>query len=354
MAVDVKSFATMLARELAKRGISRELAVKHAVSLVRTFDEEDLREVSAYTTSEDFADLTESLADLIRDKEDEIKSGAGPAPAPKTAPEAPLGDTVRIPVQRPAVPTDKTVAIPVQNPAVPMDKTVAIPIGAPAEDTPVAPSDNMKTRAFRVDTGELPSEHTRRFDGIGPSEIPIKTDTASDITLINLPMVDDYSENQEIYLDDEEEEYEEEAPVVLTKRGKTFFWTITVVAFPIILLAAILVLGVFALGIVAVCAFMAAVFGLVCCEAVAGSGLTLVGIIYGAIEIVSGNVGIGIYEIGLGICCGAVALCLGILTYNFAVRVLPYALKQLITFEGYCLKRVRPMVRRFREECNRL
>ena len=93
---------------------------------------------------------------------------------------------------------------------------------------------------------------------------------------------------------------------------------------------------------------------LVCTEAVVGSGLTLVGVIYGAIEMFSGNIGAGIYEAGLGICCGGLFLAVGILTYNFASLVLPYCLKQLVSFEGYCLKRIGPMLNRFRRECNKL
>ena len=48
--MDVKTFATLLSKELVDRGIPGEIAVKHAVSLVRTFDEEDLREISSYTS----------------------------------------------------------------------------------------------------------------------------------------------------------------------------------------------------------------------------------------------------------------------------------------------------------------
>ena len=59
--MDVKTFAAELSRALAKRGIPRETAVKHAVSLVRTFDEEDLREITLYKTAEDFDDLSEAM-----------------------------------------------------------------------------------------------------------------------------------------------------------------------------------------------------------------------------------------------------------------------------------------------------
>ena len=140
----------------------------------------------------------------------------------------------------------------------------------------------------------------------------------------------------------------------LTKRGKAFFWTIAIGTSPLTLACTIAVLAFFALGIVTVCALIVACLLLVCGEAVAGSALALVGVIYGTIQIIGGNIATGLFEIGLGIASGGVALALGILTYNFAVLVLPYALKQLLTFEGYCIKRVGPMLNRFREECNRL
>ena len=146
----------------------------------------------------------------------------------------------------------------------------------------------------------------------------------------------------------------EQEKVALTKRGRKFFIGIIILTSPLLLLAAVTVLGFFALGILAVCALFATALLLVCTEAVLGSTVTLVGVIYGAICIVSGAMGEGLFEMGLGICCGAVFLCLGILTYNFASLVLPYVMKRLISFEGYCLKRLGPIVNRFREECNRL
>ncbi len=324
MAVDVKTFATLLAKSLVKRGISREVAVKHAVSLVRTFDEEDLREISTYTSPEQFEDLSDSLADLIKDKDEEK------ARAVKHESHESVGAT--------EVPPDATREIPIYK-----------------EVNEGSGIDHIKAKAQSIENGDISFAHTMQYTGLNTSDISIKTDTHSDITMVNIPAVSVYSEEeQDIYVSEEDDIEEEEKAVVLTKRGKAFFWGTAVATSPVMIIVAALILGVFAIGILTVCASIAAFLLLVCAEAVAGSGLTLIGIIYGAIEIFSGNTAIGIYEIGLGICCGAVALCLGILTYNFAVIVLPYALKQLIAFEGYFLKRVGLMVRRFREECNRL
>jgi len=285
-----------------------------------------------------------------------------PIPGSAGAVSVPDGATKEIPIPGSAgavsVPDGATKEIPIPGSAgavsVPDGATKEIPIPGGGGDNPGL--EHMKTKAFNMEMGLEPS-HTQNFPSIKTSDISLRADTASDVTIVNLPVdrpSDGEEEPQEIYLDEEVAEEEEDKKVVLTPRAKAFFWGIAVATGPVWLIISLLVLSVFALGIVTVCAFIVAALLLVCAEAVAGSGLTLVGIIYGAIEIVSGNPGIGIYEIGLGICCGGLALCLGILTYNLAVLGLPYILKQLLTFEGYCLKRVGPMLERFREECNRL
>lgn len=351
--MDVKTFATLLARSLIKRGIEREVAVKHAVSLVRTFDEEDLSEIASYTTEWDFEDLSDSLAQLIKDK------GESKKPAPdetreisvdvdedvKIAPGVPDGATREIPVIRddatremPAIRDGATREIP----AIRDDATKEIP-------TPQSGvSENMKTKAFALENGD--AAPTQSFGSIKTSDIAIPPEASDAPTVVDLPVIPEDGE-QEIYLDEGDEE---EGRVALTKRGRAFFWSIAVLTSPVTIVVSLLVLLVFALGIATVCALIAGVFVLVCAEAVAGGGFTLVGLIYGAIEIVGGCLGTGIYEMGLGICCGGIALAVGILTYNVATVALPYALRQLIAFEGYALKRVGPMLDRFREECNKL
>ena len=159
-------------------------------------------------------------------------------------------------------------------------------------------------------------------------------------------------DTQEIYLEEETLPIREKT--VLTSRGKVFFWVITVLTSPLWICCGALIMCVFGICVAAVCAFMAACICLVCAEAAAGGAVALVGIIYGISRIFTGSPAAGIFEIGLGIAVGGVALALGILTYNFAVVVLPGLLRQLISFEGYCLRRIPPALDRFREECNRL
>lgn len=347
--MDVKTFASALARSLMERGIPREAAVKHSVSLVRTFDEEDLREVTSYRTPKDFDDLADGLADIIKEKLNLKKTGAS-----EEKKDEPQSDTlVKAQTAVFKISEVKGEEESAEMSSVPDTSTRAIPKVYPKESAPR--SEIMKTRAFVTDKkSESVTEiqSTRTFDGVKPDSL--NQNPASGITAVNIPVIKEaYADEgvQEIYLD---EEGPEDEKVVLTKRGKAYFWGITVAISPLLLIACILVFGVFAFGIVAMCALIGAAIMLVCGEAVAGFGLTFVGIIYGAIEIVGGNIGIGIYEIGFGLCCGGIFLALGILTYNLAVVVLPYVLKQLISFEGYFIKRIGPLVNRFREECNRL
>jgi len=386
MAVDVKTFATELARSLTARGIPKDLAIKHAVSLVRTFDEEDLREISSYTDPEEFSELSESLAELIMDKEmpdkkPENKKAADKKEEPakeekqeetKTENKAEkedkdeLDSTLPAPKsfprsKKPAPSADKTEELRLvrRRPDAPAFGDATVNAGRrPAAGVQESGID-MKTRAFGIDAGAGADagNATMTFAGIKTGDIYLKPEESTSPAEQNGSAGDNkVPSEQEIYLDDDGTLPDESkiGKVELSGRGKAVFWGVAIGTLPITLAIAAVVLGVFALGIVTVCGLMAASVVLLCFEAVAGCGYTLVGVIYGAIEMISGHAGIGLYEIGLGIACGGLAMFLSILTYNLAVVALPYILKQLLSFEGYCLKGVRPMIRRFRGECSKL
>ena len=68
----VKDFSANLAASLMDRGISKEDAVSHVLTLAKTLTEDDLREITEYRSPEDFAELTESLADIIKKKNQSI------------------------------------------------------------------------------------------------------------------------------------------------------------------------------------------------------------------------------------------------------------------------------------------
>ena len=394
----VREFAQALARELAARGVSRDEAIRHSAALVRTFTDEDMEEIEGYSSPEEFDELSNSLAALILSKHTRgaIKDDNGNGASASLSAQRPDGkshgangnasesgtaaDASSRESESGNADTDEAKG------SADGDFTTPSKADIPAASRRIAPAaaaastGAMKTRA--VSTGDTAvsadSSATRAFPITGsfqgaqqssaapatdatvvlkaPAAAPCADTTVaerSDMekTIVGVSPAKE-SETQEIYL-------EESSPIirektVLTPRGKGFFWTITVLTSPLWICFAAAVLCVFGIAAAAVCAFIAACLCLVCAEAAGGGIVALVGIIYGITRIITGNPAAGIFEIGIGIAAGGISLALGILTYNFAVLVLPKLLKQLISFEGYCLRRVPVIIDRFREECNRL
>ncbi|MGM9636241.1 MAG: hypothetical protein ACI3YE_08835 [Candidatus Avispirillum sp.] len=374
----VNEFARTLAKELVARGVGRDEAIKHSAALVRSFSREDLREVEDYGCADDFKELSDSLAALIFSRaarerkafeksadaavsaqtamnetetaaETETDNAAGTDISTDTAAETDGGKVCepdRWDGVENGVGTDKTEIVESEKPEAQSMADRETAQSVPTSDT------------VRINTADIGS--TRAFDTVRAEGAPTGTVTAP-TSVVSVGHNEERGaaakdiadgDTQEIYLDEETSPIREKT--VLTSRGKVFFWVITVLTSPLWICCGALVMCVFGIAVAAVCAFMAACICLVCAEAAAGGAVALVGIIYGISRIFTGSPAAGIFEIGLGIAVGGVALALGILTYNFAVVVLPGLLRQLISFEGYCLRRIPPALDRFREECNRL
>ncbi len=288
--MNIKDFAAAIADELCSRGITREEAKKHTLTLIKTLTEDDVREITEYKSNADFAELSDSLAELIIKKRKKRE----------TAGEA---------------------------------------------DMPAVKSDGSAKVADISDIGA-----TRSFDLVQHRTAVDDTDMTQ--TTVGTPVqTGEDTVPQEIYL---EEGTAIREKVVLTPRGRGFFIAIAVLTSPLWISLAAFALAIFGLSIAALCVLIGASLCAVFLETACGGVLTLVGLIWGIAQIFTAHIGIGIYEMGLGVVIGGVALALGILIYNFAVVVLPRFLRHLISFEGYCLRRVGPMLDRMREECNRL
>ncbi len=403
----VREFAQALARELAARGVSRDEAIRHSAALVRTFTDEDMEEIEGYSSPEEFDELSNSLAALILSKHtrgtvknDDADIASAPRGTQRTDGEShgangnasgsgTAEDASSRENENGDAGTDGTKVsadggfgtlseadIPAASrriaPAAAAASTGAMKTRAVNTGDTAMSADSSATKAFHITStgaaaknGSTAVEETVRISSpVTDATVVLKSPAAapcadttvaerSDMekTIVGVSPAKE-SETQEIYL-------EESSPIirektVLTPRGKGFFWTITVLTSPLWICFAAAVLCVFGIATAAVCAFIAACLCLVCAEAAGGGIVALVGIIYGITRIITGNPAAGIFEIGIGIAAGGISLALGILTYNFAVLVLPKLLKQLISFEGYCLRRVPVIIDRFREECNRL
>ncbi len=114
------------------------------------------------------------------------------------------------------------------------------------------------------------------------------------------------------------------------KSGNAWLYVaILVVTIPIVVallaISLVLYLGfwvVFALAMIA-CIAVLVVF------VTAGAFVSLVGIVYGVVQLITGQIPVGMFEVGLGIIVGAAVMFVGILVYNFAVRFIPFGMKLL-------------------------
>ena len=57
--------------------------------------------------------------------------------------------------------------------------------------------------------------------------------------------------------------------------------------------------------------------------------ISIVGIVYGVVALITENIPVGLFEVGLGVMVGAAVMFIGILVYNFAVRFIPFIMKLL-------------------------
>lgn len=167
-----------------------------------------------------------------------------------------------------------------------------------------------------------------------PEQIP---DTSAE------PEIEDqsYKNNKPVHiLDEDDTDVEEFFPYDKKKRMKKndsekkqgnewLYVAILVITIPIVvaLLAVSLVLY---LGFWVVLALaMIACIAVLVVFVTAGAVVSLVGIVYGVVQLITGQIPVGMFEVGLGIIVGAATMFVGILVYNFAVRFIPFGMKLL-------------------------
>lgn len=275
----VKEFATSLAGSLIDRDINRDDAVNHVLKITKTLTEDDLKEITEYTSEEDFTELSDSLAAYIKKK-----------------------------------------------------KSLA----------------ECFTAVKETATAEEGSE----------SGLSVPEYDEEDITAFTSG--NDFSDTREVAADDEVQEIilGDDSAIMektkLTAKAKVIFWAVAVLSLPLTAVAAALLLGLFVLTVVTVCAFIVLTFALVLVEVAGGGVCFFVGLIYGIVKIVGGMPGTGLFEMGVGFVCLGITLVLSYLTYAFATKTLPYILKEVLAFWGTVVRRVGLLIGKFREECNRL
>ncbi|MHB1152915.1 MAG: hypothetical protein ACYCWE_13155 [Eubacteriales bacterium] len=154
---------------------------------------------------------------------------------------------------------------------------------------------------------------------------------------INVPNID-FNELDETFLED----------TVIPNTA--LYWIVIILTIPLSvpLFLTVLFLFIAAFSILAV-SIVFLVTGLIFLI-VAGTGLSLVGIIYGVTQIFK-SLPIGLFEIGFGVIIGGTAMLLGILVYNTAIRFLPFVIKYLIVFFMFTISKIKDLFKFIKREC---
>ena len=123
------------------------------------------------------------------------------------------------------------------------------------------------------------------------------------------------------------------------------FTVLLIFAIPIIAALALVATAIYLVFWAALALLLICVVALLIAFVAAGVTVALIGIVYGVIMMIKGNVPVGLFEIGLGVTVGAVVLFIGILVYNFAIRLIPFAMKMLAKLLGFAFTKTKEGLR---------
>lgn len=144
-----------------------------------------------------------------------------------------------------------------------------------------------------------------------------------------------HKHNRKEYVEEQKEQREEqrrelsEEDLQKLRNNKTLFIVLACIAAPFVLALALITVGLYIFFWVALALMLIfSIAGLIVFVA-AGCCISLIGIVYGVIQLVAGQTPIGLFEIGLGVIVSGSVLLIGVLVYNFAMRLVPFAMKQL-------------------------
>ncbi len=137
------------------------------------------------------------------------------------------------------------------------------------------------------------------------------------------------------------------------EKGGPLFWVTFILALPFMAVIGLAALALFIVAFAALAALMVLSIAALAVVAAVGTAFTLVALVYGIVQALS-VLPVGLYEIGIGITAGAVVLFVSILLYNFAIRLLPFAMKQLARFFGWTAQRMRVLFIYVKGACAKL
>lgn len=123
------------------------------------------------------------------------------------------------------------------------------------------------------------------------------------------------------------------------QNNKVLFWIVFAIALPIVIALSLFMVALYIAFWIALAVVMIGIVAVLILFVTAGVIITLVGLVYGAIQLIKGNTPVGMFEIGLAVVVGAVVMFVGILVYNVAIRLIPFLMKMLAKLLAFAFRK---------------
>lgn len=197
------------------------------------------------------------------------------------------------------------------------------------------PAENNDHQIIQDDTNK--EKQTEKI----PKIIPQRTGH-----LNTLPLKQDKTPAPAVNINELDESYIHDTAIPYT----TLFWVVLILTMPLtvplIITVLLLFISTFAILMLSIVALLAVLVVIV----IAGTGISLIGIIYGITQSFS-LLPVGLFEIGFGVVIGGSAMLSGILIYNTAIRFLPFVIRYLFVFFKYTLLKTKVLINFIKREC---
>ena len=353
-----------LREELLKRGYDEKTVEAELIPVRGYFDERGIDDVTVPVD-----EMVEEIVDLIRpaqaapakeepmSAEDEIESAlkasaleeSKPAPAEDEVPQKPLKTPKKKKAKKAAEPEQPTAEESTEQPredeSAPAADDVSAsaaekPVETPsADETAVEPAGTDLPEEDEEDDGDVIVAENGDFD---PDEYAPDMDEGK----VKLPEFikrflvglkrgrkEKPAEDSE-YSSDLEENYSD-------GKSKILFWIILIVCIPFLVLLAAVAVAIYMFFWLVLALLMIFIIAVLIAFVTAGATVSIIGIVYGVIQVIKGLTPVGLFEIGLGIVVASAVAFVGILVYNFAVRLIPFAMKMLAKLLGIVFRRTK-------------
>ncbi len=132
--------------------------------------------------------------------------------------------------------------------------------------------------------------------------------------------------------------------------GSPLFWALFFLTLPIWGTLLLTLTALFLCGYAALIALIVGFVLALVVVAVAGTALSLYGIIYGIIQTFT-QLSAGLFEIGLGVGVGGASMLGGILLYNAAIRLLPWLIRLVTKLVRYTWRKLADLYYFIKKEC---